>query len=567
MTEDHQMDSNIPGPEVTSKRTISPIWILPLVALLIASWLVYKSVIDAGINATIRFENAQGIEKGKTRVIYRGMPIGIVKDLSINKDFRSIDVTVEFVKEARKQLREKTKFWMVAPTISPKGITGLETILKGVYITMQPGDGSEKRQFVALSKPPPIRFDEPGLHIHLISDVLGSLSQGSGVFYKGIRAGEIQQFDLNDKGKIVIDFYIEKKYASKVKKSSQFFNVSGVSIEGSFSGFKINAEALSSLVLGGVAFVTPDGDKTDKTAVDGDSFTLFQNKDLAEQAGKNITLLFDDGKGLSETTQIRYRGVEIGRVFKVELNRKLSGVQATASVQKRYRSLLREGAQFWLVEPELGLAGAKNLETIISGTYITIRPGKGAPKRTFKTLSLPPSSTLASKKGLEVVLVAKRLGSLKANDPVYFRQIKVGKVTGTRLSGDSRSALISVAIQNYYAPLVRIDSKFWNASGIKIDFGLFKGAKVRTESMQSILEGGVAFATPEKQSTSDRDDKPGKGVLLSESGSDAETKDSTSPQPKPSGKQAKNGTRYTLYNESKDEWLKWRPKIVLGKKN
>lgn len=115
MTDDHQMDSNIPDPEVTSKRTISPIWILPLVALLIASWLVYKSVIDAGIKATIKFENAQGIEKGKTRVIYRGMPIGIVKDLSINKDFTSIDVTVEFVKEARKQLRENTKFWMVVP--------------------------------------------------------------------------------------------------------------------------------------------------------------------------------------------------------------------------------------------------------------------------------------------------------------------------------------------------------------------------------------------------------------------------------------------------------------------
>ncbi len=169
------------------------------------------------------------------------------------------------------------------------------------------------------------------------------------------------------------------------------------------------------------------------------------------------------------------------------------------------------------------------------------------------------------KKGLEIVLVAERLGSLKADDPVYFRQIKVGKVTGTRLSGDSRSALISVAIQNYYAPLVRIDSKFWNASGIKIDFGLFKGAKVRTESMQSILEGGVAFATPEKQSASDRDDKPGKGVVLSESGSNSETKDNTPPQPKPSGKRAKKGTKFTLYNEPKDEWLKWRPRIVLGK--
>jgi len=562
------MESNVPEPETKSRSGISPIWILPIVALLVAGWIAYKAIVDAGIEATIKFENAQGIEKGKTRVIYRGMPIGLVKNLSINKDFKSTEVSVEFVKQARDQLRKNTMFWMVAPKISIKGITGLETILKGNYITMLPGDGAEERHFVALAKPPATLSSEPGgLDIQLIADELGSLSQGSEVYYKGIKAGEILDFSLNEKGKVLIEVHIDAKFAHRVKKSTRFYNVSGITFEAGLSGFKVNAEALSTLLMGGIAFFKPEEEVKNIEAANGDSFRLFKNIDLAEQEGKHITLLFDEAKGIYGRTQIRYKGVEIGRVFSVELNREMTGIQVTASIQKQYRSLLREGTQFWLVEPSLGLAGAKNLETIVTGTYITLRPGKGKPKRTFKALGAPPTYQ-EPRKGLKIILIAERLGSIKADDPVYFRQIKVGEVTGYRLSKDATSAIINLDIENSYAPLVRTTSKFWNASGINIDFSLFKGAKVRTESMQSILEGGIAFATPEKASATVEEtkfDKAG-GVVLEESESkNTKVKGKSSVEKRPSGRAVKNGAKFVLHNEAKDEWLKWRPSIVLGK--
>ncbi|MBC8177475.1 MAG: MCE family protein [Deltaproteobacteria bacterium] len=562
------MESNIPEPEMKSRSGISPIWILPIVALLVAGWIAYKAIIDSGIEATIRFENAQGIEKGKTRVIYRGMPIGLVKDLSINKDFKSTEVSVEFVKQAREQLRKNTRFWMVEPKISLKGITGLETILRGNYITMIPGDGAIERHFVALSKPPAILSAEPGgLNIRLIADELGSLSQGSEVYYKGIKAGEILDFSLNEKGKVIIEVHIDAKFAKRVKKSTRFYNVSGITFEAGLSGFKVSAEALSTLLMGGIAFFKPEEDGKSIQAIDSDSFRLFKNIDLAEQEGKRITLLFDEAKGIYGKTQIRYKGVEIGGVFSVKLNKKMTGIQVTASVQKQYRSLLREGTQFWLVEPSLGLAGAKNLETIVTGTYITLRPGKGKPKRTFIALGAPPTYQ-EPRKGLKIILIAERLGSLKANDPVYFRQIKVGEVTGYRLSKDATSAIINVDIEKPYAPLVRTTSKFWNASGINIDFSLFKGAKVRTESMQSILEGGIAFATPGKKSAATEETKfdNAKGVVLEETKSkNTETEGKSSIEKQPSGKPVKNGAKFVLHTEVKDEWLKWRPSIVLGK--
>jgi paraquat-inducible protein B len=566
MTNEHAATTDIPGPKMKLKKGISPIWILPIVALLIAGWIVYKSIVEAGINVAITFENAQGIEKGKTRVIYRGMPIGVVKDLSINKDFRTIDVLVEFVREAEAHLRKNTKFWMVEPTISPRGISGLETILKGNYLTMLPGDGPEERRFVALSKPPPFGSHEPGgLSIHLTADTLGSLSPGSEVYYKGIKVGEVQGFRFDDKQRILIDVYICREYVQKVRKSSRFYNVSGISFEGSLSGFKVSAEGLSALMIGGIAFSTPEEAQAAPQAVDGDSFTLFDDRGLAEQEGKRITLLFDQARGITNRTQVRYKGVEIGRVFKIELNERRTAVQVTASIQGQYNSLLREGTQFWLVEPELGLAGAKNLETIVSGTYITLRPGEGKPQRTFKVLGEPPSS-LEPAKGLQIVLTAERLGSIKTNDPVYYRQIKVGKVTGYRLSNDATAAVVSVDIERSYAPLVRTTSRFWNVSGIRIDVGLFKGAKVQTESMQALLDGGIAFATPDQGSTAVQEDSFKRGVALEDGGSKKNTgKDQTAIESAPTGTPAANGATFVLHDEPKDEWLKWRPVIMLKK--
>ena len=69
MTDEKEQKQSLDRPELARPKGISPIWILPLIALVIAGWLVYKSVIDAGIGVVITFKTAQGIEKGKTRVL------------------------------------------------------------------------------------------------------------------------------------------------------------------------------------------------------------------------------------------------------------------------------------------------------------------------------------------------------------------------------------------------------------------------------------------------------------------------------------------------------------------
>ena len=561
-------DRKINEPELKNRRGISPVWILPLLALIIAGWLVYKSIADAGINVVITFATAQGIEKGKTRVMFRGTPVGLVENLSINQDFKGVDVQIKFVKGAQKLLVEETRFWMVEPRISTQGITGLETILRGNYIAMLPGKGKETHEFTALPEPPPMTSTEPGLQVQLTASNQGSLTTGSMVYFKGIEVGKIQKCTLGKENNVVIDVFIQEKHAPLLKKNSLFYGVSGITLEGGLSGFKIRTEAIGALLKGGVAFFTPDGGKEGENAQSGEVFELFENKDAALQAGSRITLLAEDGTGISHQTLIKYRGLEIGRVSDVDLDHRMSRVVIQASIQRKYRGLMRDGTKFWLVKPKLGLAHAQNLETLITGTYFALKPGHGKPKRTFTVQAKTPEAADSSK-GLHITLEAERLGSIKPDDPVYYRQVKVGKITHCRLSQNATSVSVGVEIESRYAPLVRSDSRFWKASGIDVSFGLFSGAQVKTESLEALLEGGIAFATPEKDSGKPEVNptlsSKNRGVELDETGSEKSPVPRSDKPSGPSGKPARKGDRFILHDKPEDGWLTWRPVIKLGR--
>ena len=492
------------------------------------------------------------------------MPVGVVSDLEINKDFKGVDVQVEFVKTARTLLCKNTLFWMVEPQISAKGVSGLETILRGNYIAVKPGDGEPSFDFTALDEPPPLLSAEPGLQVQLNAADQGSLSTGSKVYFKGIEVGSIERCALGKDESVQIDIFIKKEFMHLVRKTTRFYNVSGISFEGGLSGFKIRAEALSALLTGGIAFFTPS---EGKEAQSGDQFQLFQNKEAAEQEGSTIKLLCGDANGISKSTVIKYRGLEIGKVFSVSMDQHLKEVEISASIQDRYRGLIREGTLFWLVKPKLGLAQTRNLETLVTGAYFAIRPGGGKLQKIFRVLPQAPQD-IDVRQGLKIVLSAERLGSIKAGDPVYFRQIRVGQVTGCRLSPDAVSVLVAVDIEEPFAPLVRTDSRFWKASGIDMRFGLFSGAEVRTESLEALLEGGIAFATPDKNTSpagkGSSETVKSRGVELNDRG---EQKSQAKP-PKPvgpSGSRAKNGAKFVLHDKPQDEWLKWRPVIPLEK--
>jgi paraquat-inducible protein B len=211
-------------------------------------------------------------------------------------------------------------------------------------------------------------------------------------------------------------------------------------------------------------------------------------------AGPTITIYFQNAEGLqNEVSLVQYRGVKIGKVETLKLTPDQQRVAVKAQLDNSAASVAQEGSVFWIVRPELKLGSVSGLRTIVLGNYITVQPGHGARTNTFTGVETEPIEPI---KALDIELLAAKLDSLQPQSPVFYRGIQVGEVLSCRLSDDARKVVIKARIEEDYAPLVRMNSKFWNAGGIDFHLGLFSGAKISAESAQTLISGGIDFATP-----------------------------------------------------------------------
>jgi paraquat-inducible protein B len=246
--------------------------------------------------------------------------------------------------------------------------------------------------------------------------------------------------------------------------------------------------------------------------------------------GPEITIEFRDGNGLrAGQTPIKYRGVQIGEVSRIDLSDDRKSVLVKARLQRQAASLAQDGAVFWVVRPQVGWGNVTGLATVISGPEINVLEGKGEPQTRFKGLERAPVAMGAP--GLRIVLKAERPVSVRPNSPVYFRGVEVGTVQEIDLSSNATAAEIHVIVWQRYAALVRTGSAFWNASGISVRGGLFKGMEVDFESLRALVSGGIEFASPER-----------------------------SPQ-------AKSGNVFFLYESPEPKWLGWNAKIPIPRES
>ncbi|WP_259744673.1 MlaD family protein, partial [Pseudomonas protegens] len=436
---------------------------------------------------------------------------------------------------AEDYLVQGTQFWTVKPSISLAGITGLEALVKGNYIAIRPGDkgAAPQREFEARAKAPPLDLRAPGLHMVLFTDNLGSLDVGSPILYKQVKVGSVQSYQFSHTRKqVVIGVHIEKEYEGLVNGSTRFWNVSGITLTGGLTGgIQIKSESLQSLMAGGISFETPQPNVPLKKRIP--RFRLFANQEEAAQRGILVNIKVDRADGLRAGTPVRFKGLDVGKLEAVTLSADMQSVMLKARITEVPERIARVGSQFWVVKPELGLMKTSNLETLVTGQYIEVQPAAknlGA-QTSFVALAQPPEASV-QEAGLSLVLSAARRGSLKVGVPVTYREVTVGKVTGYELGQTADRVLIHILIEPKYAPLIRGGTRFWNSSGFGVDFGLFKGATVRTESLETLIQGGIAFATPDGERM---------------------------------GNPARPQQTFPLFDKFEDEWLTWAPKIPLGK--
>lgn len=325
----HHPDSDAaataPAPKVKKKSGPSLVWLIPLITAIIGGWLIFKVLSEKGPEITITFKTAKGIEAGKTKIKYKEIDIGIVDSVHFSKDFSHVVLGASIDKEAELFLRRDTRFWVVKPRLSLRGVSNLETLVSGVYIEVEPGQGAPQRRFVGLDVPPVVKADVAGIKIVLLSKKLGSIDIGSPIYYHGILAGEILGWELgNDQKSIFIHAFIKAPFDEFVQSNTRFFNVSGLDVSIGSEGLQIRTESVQSLLYGGIAFETPDTLEQIKEDVEGLVFTLYDDYESIQEQSftkKIIFILFFDGsvRGLNMGAPVEFKGIKVGSVKDIRL--------------------------------------------------------------------------------------------------------------------------------------------------------------------------------------------------------------------------------------------------------
>ncbi|MFT7245453.1 MAG: paraquat-inducible protein B [Candidatus Azotimanducaceae bacterium] len=312
-------------PEVKQKAGPSIIWLIPLVTAIVGGWLAVQTLIDQAPTATITFNTAEGIQAGKTSVKYKNVEIGLVDEIRFAEDFDHVELSVTFNEGMDQFLRRNTRFWVVRPQFSLRGVSGLGTLLSGSYIEIDPGPGSPQNHFVGLEEIPLITRDDAGTKITLVSNDLGSLAGGSPIYYQGLFAGEVLGYELgSDAESIYIHAFIRDPYDQLVRGNSRFWNVSGLDVSMGADGIEIKTASVQALMFGGISFETPTTLEPARSEVENLIFTLYPNHDVIDEEAYTRKLRFvmyfnSSVRGLSAGAPLEFKGIRIGSVLDVKL--------------------------------------------------------------------------------------------------------------------------------------------------------------------------------------------------------------------------------------------------------
>lgn len=325
-TENQDMMEQIPTSATRKSKGLSIVWLVPLVALAIASWLMYKSWSEKGQEVTISFKNAEGIEAGNSKIKYKDVEIGTVEAITFNQDMTEVMIKARMEKIASQYLTDSTRFWIVRPRIAAGQVSGLGTLFSGSYIGIDPGrDGNPRAHFTGLEETPIVTADVPGTNYVLKAEGLGSLDVGSPVYYRQIKVGQVVGYGFDDSGKAVdITIFVNAPHDKQINSNTRFWNASGINLNMNATGIKLTTESLATIVTGGIAFDSPPHNRPEETVQSYAVFELYASKDATSeekfQVKDSWLLYFNQSvRGLAVGAPVEFRGIKIGEVSSIAL--------------------------------------------------------------------------------------------------------------------------------------------------------------------------------------------------------------------------------------------------------
>ncbi|HEX2519198.1 MAG TPA: MlaD family protein [Castellaniella sp.] len=357
------------------------VWLVPLLALAVGVSLVASVWVRTGPVITISFPTAAGLAVGQTKLRYRDVEVGEVNDIRVAPDRQQVLVDVQLRRDGAKYITQKdSKFWVVRPQVSLAGVSGLNTLISGEYLSVDAPTrlaGDPVYEFRGLENPPEILYGQEGTRFVLQADDLGSLTVGSSVYYRRIEVGRVVSDSMAPDGRSVrVQIFVRKPYDRYVTSDTRFWNSSGVDLSVSTEGVQVRTGGLAAVLNGGVAFAQADesasydGVPDTRPAKPDTVYTLFATRDaaLADPDGvpTPIEFHFDQSvRGLKVGATVDFRGIAIGKVVDIDVeynnNHRRFYVRVRALV---YPSRFGDAYQAWL-KAEPGKQGQALLDPLI----------------------------------------------------------------------------------------------------------------------------------------------------------------------------------------------------------
>ena len=237
-------------PRIQPRKHRTPIvWVIPLIAIAIGIGMLVHAKLQQGPSVVVTFDSASGLQAGKTLVKYKEVVVGTVSTVALNDDDRVL-ATVQFDKSAQRLLHANTQFWIVRPQIGPGGVSGIDTLLSGAYIALDPGTQPRaKKSYVALENPPMVTSGEQGRSFVLKTDDLNSIAVGSPLYFRHIEVGRVSAYSLDGATKsVAIHVFVRAPYDQFVSDATRFWNASGLDVSLTSTGLKMRTQSLATIV-------------------------------------------------------------------------------------------------------------------------------------------------------------------------------------------------------------------------------------------------------------------------------------------------------------------------------
>ncbi|WP_115718629.1 MlaD family protein [Gallaecimonas mangrovi] len=452
-------------PEIRRVRRLSLVWVVPFLAIALASYLIYQQFVERGLLLTLTFPEAKGLVPGKTELRYQGFKVGVVSHLSFNAKSGEFTAHISAMRDLEPLLKDHTQFWLVKPTASLLGVSGLDTLLSGNYIAMLPGTGKPKRDFVARRTPPPEPVPEGMFMVELALHNLGTLTEGSPIYYRKVPIGQVHSYRLDKGGDaVILQLTFDKNYADLVKRDSHFKDVSGIKVKADLSGIKLDAGGLVSMLTGGLQMDSPDDSPPAKY---GQRYVLDKERRFSHQ----VHLTLATPTFLPKGTPIIARQHVIGEVVDSNDSGVLLGFNEEP-INPFYA---------WIAQRSL-----KNLDatTLLHPRYIRLLQGVDGRHQLHEQPPLPgPHDS-------ELLLRLVSAKKLADGTPIQYKGFTVGEVIYSTLQGEQ--AIAEVSIEGDYRHFIHKNSQFHSTEPLQVDAS-FQHLQLKTAPLETWWQGAIAL--------------------------------------------------------------------------